>query len=99
MSVRRQAAKRDGNEGEIIKALRDAGATVQQLSAEGVPDLLVGYKTNNILIEVKMPGAGLTEPQEKWHEKWRGTVWVVYTVEMALNVLGVYDELDRMATA
>lgn len=96
MAVNRRAAKRDGNEGEIIKALRDAGATVQQLSAEGVPDLLVGYKTNNILMEIKMPGAGLTEPQEKWHQLWRGTAWVVWNVSMALNVLEIYDELDRM---
>lgn len=96
MTVNRRAAKRDGNEGEIIKALRDAGATVHQLSAKGVPDLLIGYKTHNILIEVKMPGEGLTEAQETWHQLWRGTAWVVWNVSMALNVLETYDELDRM---
>lgn len=95
MSVRRQAAKRDGNEGEIIKALRDAGATVQQLSATGVPDLLVGYRGEfNILMEIKMPKADLTKDQEAWHYAWNGTVWVVHSVREALQVLEFYAERD-----
>ena len=37
----RKAAKRDENEAEIVKALRDAGYFVTHLNDPGVPDLLV----------------------------------------------------------
>lgn len=40
MSLNRYAAKRDENEGEIVKALRTI-RHVTQLSGKGVPDLLV----------------------------------------------------------
>lgn len=54
----RTAAKIDANQPMIVKALRAFGATVQTLAAvgKGCPDLLVGYKGKNFLLEVKVPG-------------------------------------------
>jgi hypothetical protein len=51
----RRAAKVDANQREVVAALRGAGATVQLLHAvgEGCPDLLVGYRGGNYLLEVK----------------------------------------------
>ena len=49
-------AKRvDVNQKEIVKTLRDFGASVVDLSkvGHGVPDLLVGYAGLTILVEVK----------------------------------------------
>lgn len=51
----RRAAKRDESEGPIVQALEAVGATVQRLSAEGVPDLLVGWRGRMWLLEVKLP--------------------------------------------
>lgn len=53
MSIHRRAVGRDSNEAEIVAALRAAGASVTPLSAEGVPDLLVGYRGATYLLEVK----------------------------------------------
>lgn len=90
----RQVAKRDANEAEIIQALLAAGASVQQLSAKGVPDLLVGYTDpdtgmpTNALMEVKAGRNTLTPDQVAWIEGWNGQVYVVHSVEEALEAIG-----------
>ena len=68
----RRAAKRDHSEPEIIAALKNLGCSVEQLSGEDIPDLLVGYRGVNFLFEVKTGSAALTEGQRKWHEGWMG---------------------------
>ena len=92
----RRAAKVDANQREVVAALRGAGATVQLLHAvgEGCPDLLVGYKGLNLLLEVKdgskPPSAQkLTPQQEVWHRDWRGHRVVVNSPEAALTAIGV----------
>lgn len=88
----RRAAKVDDNQRDIVQALRQIGATVQPLSAvgDGVPDLLVGYRALNILIEVK-DGAkpkskqNLTMEQETWHARWLGQVVIINNTEDAIN--------------
>ena len=92
----RRAAKVDANQREVVAALRDAGATVQLLHAvgEGCPDLLVGYKGLNMLLEVKdgskPPSAQkLTPQQEIWHRDWRGHRVVVNSPEAALGAIGM----------
>ena len=91
-----RAAKVDANQTEIVKALRDVGASVQSLASvgKGVPDLLVGWRGQNYLIEVK-DGAKqackqrLTPDQVEWHGQWLGQKAVVNSVSAALQVLGV----------
>jgi Holliday junction resolvase len=99
MSLHRRAARRDANEAEIVAALRAVGATVQQLSGEDVPDLLVGFRGVDYLVEVKQaPSKGhsaknlhavLSEGQATWHAQWRGRPPVVVrTVGEALAAIG-----------
>ena len=91
----RRAAKVDANQTEIVKALRQVGASVQSLAAtgKGVPDLLVGFRGKNLLLEVKDGGKvksarKLTPDQVEWHQSWRGHVAVVESVEQAIKILG-----------
>ena len=93
----RRAAKVDDNQREIVAALRACGATVRDLSrvGEGCPDLLVGFRGRNLLIEVKRPKAkgqraGTTTPaQDTFLGEWRGHAVVVWTVDEALRAVGV----------
>lgn len=93
----RRAAKIDANQTQVVEALRAAGATVQSLAAvgQGVPDLLVGFQGQTLLIEVKngrKPPSQrqLTEDQLKWHGVWRGgPVAIVDGPDAALRMLGV----------
>ena len=89
-----RAAKIDANQTEIVRALRDLGASVQSLAAvgKGVPDLLVGWRGQNYLIEckdgAKKPSVQkLTPDQVEWHGRWLGQVVVVNSVSAALEVL------------
>lgn len=97
----RRAAKVDANQKQIVKALRDAGATVQHLHAVGAgcPDLLVGFRGINYLMEVKdghkPPSARkLTDDQVTWHRDWRGNAHVVKSITEALAVLGLMPTVE-----
>jgi len=89
MSCKRHDARRDKNEKEIVDCLTCVGATVQRLSAKDVPDLLVGYRGFNYLMEVKHENAKLKPGQKEWHQCWNGQVMVVRTIDDALGKLGI----------
>ena len=92
MSIYRRAAKRDKNEPEIIQALRAVGASVAQNSAPGLPDLLVGYRGQTYLIEVKAPKGTLTPDQVEFMRQWEGTlVHICKTPDEALRAIGAID--------
>ncbi len=83
----RRARRTDANQRAIVEALRAAGRTVEVLSdvGRGVPDLLVSRGGVNYLLEVKVPGKGLTEDEARWHANWRGRVAVVTTPQEAIE--------------
>ena len=91
----RRAAHVDSNQGAIVDALRAAGASVEPKLArlgEGIPDLLVAIRGVNALFEVKdgtkvKSKQRLTPDEKNWHEKWRGTIFVVNSVDDALKAL------------
>jgi hypothetical protein len=87
----RRAAAVDANQAEIVADLRKIGCSVQPLHAvgKGCPDLLVGYRGSNVLLEVKdgqKPPSDryLTAAQVKWHRDWRGAVAVVTSFDEAM---------------
>lgn len=86
----RRAARIDANHTIIVNALRQVGASVQDLAnvGKGCPDLIVGYRGNNYLIEVKMKRGKATLAQLEWHGAWRGQVAVVRSVDEALRLIG-----------
>lgn len=96
-AVVRRAARVDDNQGQIVDALRKAGATVQSLAGmgDGVPDLLVGFRCQTLLMEVKDGRKApceqrLTMFQANWHREWRGgPVSIVTDVDGALRALRV----------
>jgi len=92
----RRIGRVDGNQGEIVDALREVGATVQPIHTvgRGCPDLLVGFRGVNYLAEVKdgsKPPSGrrLTKDEGQWHRDWRGDVVVIESVEDALRMIGI----------
>ena len=90
----RRDAKRDGNESEIVQALEQSGATVERLNDGALPDLLVGFRGHNYLLEVKMPKTGrLTEAQKAWWQNvwWSGQRAIVTTPEEALREIGAIE--------
>jgi Holliday junction resolvase len=92
----RRAAKIDDNQTEIVNALRKVGACVFSTAgqAKGFPDLVVGFKGVNYLLEVKdsnkpSSAQALTPDQVKFHAMWVGQIAVVNSVEQALKAIGL----------
>lgn len=90
----RRAARIDENQALIVKALRGCGAYVRFLSeGNGLPDLLVGYNGQTILMEVKdgrkVPSARkLTDLEAEFFQNWKGgKLFVVTSVDQALSIL------------
>lgn len=80
----------DSNQSDIIDALRLCGASVQPLHTigQGCPDLLVGFRGRNFLLELKAGRKStLTSDQEKWFDKWHGDVFVVRDAHEAMRVI------------
>lgn len=92
----RARARTDENHAPIVNGLRSIGATVQSLAAvgDGCPDLLVGYRGVNVLLEIKdgdKPPSRrrLTPDQDDWHSWWRGQVVTVKSLDEAIAVLQI----------
>ena len=86
-------ARIDTNHKEIVKALRELGATVVSLAAmkHGIPDILVGYNGETILMEIKKDSkAKFTPDQLDFLSKWKGgAISRVDNVEAAIRALGI----------
>ena len=79
----RRAAKVDANQSLVVEEFRRLGASVQCLHTvgKGCPDLLIGWRGRNYLIEVKDgPKAKLTPDQVAWHGGWGGGADVLRSV-------------------
>ena len=90
----------DLNHRAIVSGLRAAGCSVLDLSSVGggCPDILVGARGRDHLLEIKHLTNGKLTPgakksavgQKEWHDRWRGhPVRVVYSLHEALNAVGI----------
>lgn len=109
----RKPVKRDKNHAAIVEAFTQCGATVADLAGVGggCPDLLVGWRGIDLLVEVKgEPGprggmahehVELSDEQCQWHAGWRGRVpIVVRTVEDVTRLIAALAlDLERREDA
>lgn len=96
----RQDARKDANQDQIIADLRrsDIGASVavtHQLG-NGVPDIVVGFRGENFLIEIKdgskPPSARRLTPDEKdFHMGWQGQIDVANDLDDVLRIIGAIE--------
>ena len=102
--MRGYAARTDANQPDIVKMFRSMGATVAITAnaGSGFPDLVVGYKHVNLLVEVKDPeqptnNQKLTPKQVEFHRDWQGQICVVKTQNEAMELINqiIIDELDE----
>jgi hypothetical protein len=78
----RHAARTDSNQVEVVKALRAIGAKVYYLK---LPlDLLVWFRGETSLMEVKTEDGKLTKQQVEFIAEWPGTVHIVQSPQAAV---------------
>jgi hypothetical protein len=85
----RHAARTDGNQAEIIRALKAVGVSVEYIK---LPFDLIVYNPRTretAFVEVKTEGGRLTQAQAEFLARWPGRVYVVRSAEDAVRqVLG-----------
>jgi hypothetical protein len=92
-------AKKDGNHFDIAAELEKHGYQVTDTSAvgpnaiPGFPDLLVVTQTNciGVLIEIKMPGEGLSSAEVKFHRRYKGPLGIAYSPDEALAIMAWFE--------
>lgn len=93
---RRFVARRsDANQGQIVRVLRQLpGCTVRDTHAlgKGFPDVIVGFRGVNILLEIKdgsKPPSErkLTQDEVDFFREWRGQVHVAESPQEALEIV------------
>jgi hypothetical protein len=92
MSLNRYAKRRDGNEAAIVAALEAVGCQVERLDRP--VDLLVGFRGQTFLIEVKDPRgrSRLQDEQEVFLRDWSGgPAAVVRSEDEALRLIGAVE--------
>lgn len=105
----RFAKARDANEKDIVKALIDAGWSVERIEPvgrnNGTPDLVIAKDGWEIMAEVKRPAGPrggtkdkrLTPKQETWHDEWKGPrPLILDSADNAENVARAERWLARM---
>lgn len=100
----RRRGKVDANHAAIVAHLKALGCSVQSLASVGggVPDLLVGRRGVNVLIELKDGSKSpserrLTPDQVEWHRRWAGQVAVAETAQEAEEIMNVAEKWARVA--
>lgn len=85
----------DRNHAEIINALRkipNISVFSTHEVGKGFPDIVIGYKGVNYLIEIKdgnkPPSARkLTDAELQFHSNWKGQIKIVNNFDELLNIL------------
>lgn len=87
--------KVDSNQRLLVEQMRQLGMTVSHthMIGKGFPDVVVGYRGRNYLFEIKNPLQApskrkLTQDEIIWHDRWRGQVSVVESIDDVLKIVG-----------
>ena len=85
--------RRDANHAEIRDAFRSLGASVADTAdlGSGFPDLVVGWRGYNYLVEVKTRTGKLTPDEVKFFDNWKGQTVIVGTVDDAHRLLDAWS--------
>lgn len=83
------SCKTDANQSDIVKALKAYGCSVTptHMVGRGYPDLSIGYKGKNLLLEIKMKGKKLNTKEQAWFTDWKGQAAIAYSPEEAIKII------------
>jgi hypothetical protein len=86
--------KIDANQSAIVKELRQCGASVWITSnlGDGSGDIVVGWRGQNFIFEVKDPSQipskrKLTSDEKEFHANWHGQIHVIESAGDALEIM------------
>lgn len=82
-------SKVDKNQPEILRCLKKAGISYKPVhQIKGFCDIIVGFKGENYLFEIKLnKKAKLTIDEQKFHDNWKGSIYIVTSFNEILDVI------------
>ena len=90
------AARKDGNQTQIVTELRQCGIDVEitHTLGNGFGDIVCGWRERNYIFEIKDPAQPpskrrLTKDEEEFHREWGGQIDIILTTVDALKVMGI----------
>jgi hypothetical protein len=91
--------KVDNNQKKLVEQMRAIpGVMVRHTHTVGCgfPDIVVGYKGQNYLFEIKDPtkppsGRKLTLEERWFHDDWTGQITTIQTIDDVLSILKITD--------
>lgn len=91
-----RAKRVDDNQKQIVKQLRQMGISVRHLHmiGQGMPDLVLGFRGVNYLIELKdgkkiSSKKKLTDDEQEFFNDWRGQVAKCETLDEIIKIVGL----------
>ena len=89
MNRRGHRGRVDSNHGEIMEGLRKAGMKPVSLASvgDGCPDILVGWRGLNVVLEVKDEKGKLTAAEVNFLGTWPGQYGIVRSAEEAVRTV------------
>lgn len=91
-----RAKRVDDNQKEIVMQLRQLGLSVRHLHmvGDGLPDIIVGHRKLNFLIEIKdhkkrNSQKKLTPDEQEFFDTWKGQVAKCENIDEILKVIGL----------
>jgi Holliday junction resolvase len=95
----RRRGRTDANQTEIVKVFRKLGFSVAITSmvGNGFPDIVISKHKRNWLVEIKdgkrvLSERNLTDDEEEFISNWKGSVFLVETIEQAIALAKLLDE-------
>lgn len=95
----RRAARVDVNQRQITKELREQGYSVAITSqlGKGFPDIVVGFKGVNLMVELKATSKDKLTPHEvEFRDNWKGQYLIAWSTEM---IIEAFDPLIGAVTS
>lgn len=94
MGKRARNNKVDTNHSAIVAVMRQMGASVLDTHdlGKGAPDIIVGARGKNYLVEIKngdLPPSKqtLTEDEQIFHDSWRGQIVIIRSMAEAVHFI------------
>lgn len=77
---------------QLLKRIPNLSVFSTHILGKGFPDIVIGYKGINYLVEIKdgnkvKSQKKLTEAETKFHEQWKGQIMIAENIDEILKIL------------
>jgi hypothetical protein len=91
--VKPRYTRPDDNHNDIVRTIKQIPGLdvidLRDIGIKGVPDILIGYRGKNYLVEIKTNTGRMSPEQAEHHHNWPGQTSVAWSIEAVLRIIGL----------